>query len=354
MRGVRLKDIYLGIDSGKMATKVAVYIPETDDVRKFSFRTKVSEGYMEDDQPGESTYLSTVNGKTYKVGNSAKTAAELETNKMTDLHKICIQTAIAMCAGTKDTTKAHVALGMPVTDFTNVPKRNEYAAFMLPKETQEVDIKMTGTAPVEHKKFEVVKSLICPESGGLLYLDPAKYQGQTTAIIDIGNLNVNGTYWNSFSIDEDYKFTSEQGGNILMYALADELSSKFGRCDANRVARLLLKPLDERKLVPNNPNPLIEEESKAFITEFLLNHVREIKRQCDTKHWSIDYLDNPLIFIGGTSPLLANEIRQVFGNSVEIYSEPTFANAEGFLARLVANELDIFIGDRFSELKVAS
>lgn len=71
------KNIYLGIDSGKYATKVAAYIPETDEIKTFSFQTRISEGFMEDDQPGEETYLSKIGDKTYKVGNCAKTEAEL-------------------------------------------------------------------------------------------------------------------------------------------------------------------------------------------------------------------------------------------------------------------------------------
>lgn len=108
--------------------------------------------------------------------------------------------------------------------------------------------------------------------------------------------------------------------------------------DDNYVAKVLKQPKDKRKLVPNKPNPEIEEQSKNMIDEYLLNHVKMIKRRCDSKHWSLDFMK--LVFIGGTSALLENEIRDVFGQDVFIPKNPEYANVKGFLRILCAKHLD--------------
>ena len=63
-----------------------------------------------------------------------------------------------------------------------------------------------------------------------------------------------------------------------------------------------------------------------------MNHVRAIKRECDAKHWSLDFMK--IACIGGTTKILANELKLVFGNEIYIPDNPEFANAVGFLKLL--------------------
>jgi plasmid segregation protein ParM len=135
--------------------------------------------------------------------------------------------------------------------------------------------------------------------------------------------------------------TSELGGQILISGLAAELSSAFTRCDERVVGKLLKGPWEERYLHPVSQNPQVEEGSRLLINEYLTDHVKKIRRICDSKGWALDYM--PVTFIGGTSALLRKEISAVFGEEAFIPEKPEIANALGFLRRMVAWEKEILL-----------
>ncbi|MEE1255988.1 MAG: ParM/StbA family protein [Lachnospiraceae bacterium] len=334
-------ETYVAVDSGKYGTKMAVYDVEKGETKKFCFRTKISDGFFEDDAIETATFIAEIDGKVYKIGNGAKQQATLETSKKTETHKITTLAAIAMVVNPHEVDNVHVAIGIPVNEFAVVSKRNEYREYILPDGEIEVKLKTKNEQDPETIKFKIVTKLVCPESSGVLYLNPVKYKNSTTGVLDIGNLNLNGTYWNGFDLDSDYNITDELGGNILISGLSQLLSAEFSRCDENKVASILMKPKEERMLVPTHKNIEVEERSKEIITNFLLQHVREIRRRCDTKHWSLDYMD--LVFIGGTTKLLKNEIIEVFGEEVTIAEEGSYANVLGFLTKLCSRCLNILI-----------
>jgi len=104
---------------------------------------------------------------------------------------------------------------------------------------------------------------------------------------------------------------------------------------------VLLLPPDKRMLVPKTPNPDIEKRSKEYITDYLINYVKDIKKYCDAKHWSLDYMD--LAFVGGTSKIIQNEIKTVFGNNVYFPPNSEYTNVFGFLRRMCAKKLALII-----------
>lgn len=333
---------YLAVDSGKFATKLAVYNPEKEDTKTFQFRTKIGEGSFEDDSLERNTMIVEINGTTYKIGNGATIQAELETTKQSEIHKACTLTAIAMCTSNDEIDDVHVAIGIPVKEWEVVAKRNEYKMFMLPEGEITVAVKTKAEEKPIKKTFRIASRYVFPESMGTLYLDRmAEYTDSTVAVIDIGNLNINCTVWNALELDKEYSLTDELGGNILISGLSQELSAEFGRCDEKTVAKALMQPLEERKLIPNRPNPDVENRSKEMIDKYLLEHVKLIRRRCDAKHWSLDFMK--LMFIGGTSRLLKNEIIKVFGDEVYIPEKPEYANVVGFLRLLCAKTLDTVI-----------
>lgn len=333
---------YIACDSGKFATKLATYNPKTENIKLFKFRTKSGTGSFEDDSLERNTMIVEINGQTYKIGNGASTQAELNTSKQSEIHKICTLTAIAMCTSNDEVDNVHVAIGIPVKEWEVVEKRNAYKKYMLPEGEISVVIKAKAEDEPIKKTFNIVSRYVFPESMGALYLDKmGDYMDNTAAVIDIGNLNINCTLWNALELDKDYSLTDELGGNILIAGLSQELSAKFGRCDENHVAKLLTLPREQRYLRPNNPNPEVEKKSKQLVDEYLLKHVKEIRRKCDAKHWSLDFME--LVFIGGTSQLLKDEIKQVFGNAAHIPENPEYANVIGFLRILCAKTLDKII-----------
>jgi plasmid segregation protein ParM len=336
-------DRYLAIDSGKNATKVAIYDPEKNSTKKLAFLTKIGDGDFSDDSIESGTFLAEMDGKVYKVGKGAKFNAELETSKMTDIHKICTLSAIAMCLNADEENTVHVAIGIPVKEFENVEKRNAYRNFILPDGEISVKLKPKNGEEPKTVKFTIKTKLVAPESSGVLYLNPTKFQNTTTATVDIGSLNVNGSYWSGFDLDSEFSMTGELGSQILIAGLAQELSAEFSRCDEKLVASILRQPLDKRHLTPIRQNPEVEQRSAEFIHKYLVEHVRKIKALCNAKNWSLDYME--LVFIGGTSKMLENELYEVFGHEIYIAPDPVYANVLGFLTKLCSKTLKIVIPD---------
>lgn len=321
---------FIAIDSGKYATKIATYDDKEDKVVVGKFRTKISPGNFLDDALETSTVIAEYDGKIFKIGNGALQEAELNTSKASEIHKISVLTAIAMNVSDNEVDDVHAAIGIPVKEWENVEKRNEYKHYILPDEMVEMKIMLKSETEPITKRFRIVSKHVYPESQGALFLKSvAPYSNDTVGVIDIGNLNINGTCWTMRELDRQYSLTDELGGNILISGLSQELSAAFSRCDENYVAKVLKQPKDKRMLVPNRPNPEIESSSKALIDEYLINHIKQIKRRCDSKHWSLDFMT--LVFIGGTSDLLVNEIKSVFGDDVIIPNKPEYANVAGFL-----------------------
>ena len=109
---------YIGVDSGKFATKVAEYDPKTETIRKFSIRTKASEGDFRDDAIEAHTVIVDINGQPLKVGNGARgDGAALDTDKKTDIHKMCVMTALATLASAKEKDENKIAQTLKAMPF---------------------------------------------------------------------------------------------------------------------------------------------------------------------------------------------------------------------------------------------
>lgn len=301
---------YVAVDSGKYATKYAYYDEKKKEILKSKFRTKISPGRMDDDEIEAGTFIAEIEGKVYKIGKGASQEAELETTKKTEIHRICTLAALAIYASDKEEDLFHVAVGIPVLNYEDRESKLEYKKYILPElkyddkksketgtitynpsDTVEVKLKLTSDSVPVIKRFRIASKRVCPESSGVLYLDPIRFADGTTAVLDLGNLNINGTCWNNFEYDKESSITDELGGNILISGLSKKLTTEFSRCDTTFTARILRKPLEDRKLVPINKNPEIEERSKKVIHDYLYNHVKAIKRECDAKHWSLDFMN---------------------------------------------------------------
>lgn len=322
-------EIFVAVDSGKYATKVALYNPESGETQAFKFRTKMSPGNFNDDALETSTVIVEIGGKVYKIGNGAVSEAALETSKASEIHRICTLTAIAMCVGNQP-CDVHAAIGIPVKEWENVDKRVEYKQFILPDGEIKMMLMTKNDVPPTECCFNIVSKHVYPESQGALFLKKiAPLSNGTVAVMDFGNLNINCTCWNHRELDRQYSITDELGGNILISGLSQELSAEFSRCDETYIAKVLKQPRKDRCLRPNRPNTGIEESSRKMIDDYLINHVKAIRRKCDAKHWSLDYMT--IVFIGGTSDLLRDEIMQVFGELSYIPPHPEYANVAGFL-----------------------
>jgi plasmid segregation protein ParM len=300
------------------------------------FRTKASKGYFEDDAIESDTVIAEIEGQVLKIGTGALTEAETSTSKKTDIHKWCTLLAIARECSADEVDNVHVAIGIPVKDYEDVLSRNEYREFILPDGEITVRYKEASEAPVITKTFRIVSRDVLPETLGALFVEGYNPIA-STGVIDIGHLNVNLTAYVGTEIDKKYSLTDVLGGNNLVTGLAQELSSAFSLCDEKTVAMVLAREGKDRCLKTVNPNPELEARSKEIIDEYLLNHVREIRRKCDAKRWPVDFMN--FVAIGGTSYVLRNEIHEVFGKNVLIPDQPEYANAKGFLRIMVGKRL---------------
>lgn len=330
---------YIAVDTGKYNTKLSAFDLKTKKLSQMKFRTKMSEGTFEDDMFEKGTFIVQYDdGPVYKVGHGGRNEPEMETSKKSEHHRICTASAVAMACGCGEHPDVRIAIGIPLK-VCNIPEeRLDYKKYILgePGEKHTVRIKTNCNGPVYTSVFTFSKTLVYPEGIGVLYEYPSRLDGPT-GIIDIGNLNTNYLYCDSFLLNDEGCHTNEMGGKILITGLSGALTGELGtRVDEAITASTLLKPYDKRCLVSNKGNRELDIKSKGVIDRYLLEHVRAIKQTCDAKHWPLEFMN--IVCMGGTSRLLQHEIFEVFGEDTFIPDAPEFVNAKGFLRKLCADD----------------
>ena len=327
--------IYIAVDCGKYDTKTACF--NQTEVKRSKFRTKLSPGIFEDDMLKKGTMIVQVDGaEIYTFGYGAGAEPAMETTKKTEVHRTATLAAIAQALGPGKHAEVCVAIGVPLDICANPAERMAYKEFILGKDgdTHTVRWKKESEGPVYETVFTIKKRYVYPEGCGVLWLYPERCIG-SAAVIDIGNLNTNCIYAESLNPEDEMCFTGELGGKVLIAGLAGALSADLGsRVAETMVAQALLKKGEERRLVSAKANKEVEERSRKIIADYALSHVKMIKQQCDVHHWPLDFCQ--IVAVGGTSKLLQDELKEVFGETLFIPENSEYANAEGFLRRMCA------------------
>ena len=346
---------FIAIDSGKFATKVAEYNKKLDVVKKYSIRTKVSEGDFRDDAIEKNTYIAEIDGVVYKVGNGARgQGAELITDKKTETHRICVLTVLAMMASSNEKDTINVAIGLPANEWANVSKRMDFKDYILPEGEISVKLKRDSKSEVVTKTFTIGRRYVYPESIGGLFADEMYGMITPTSIvgvIDLGNLNLNASYWQGVELIMDKSITADLGGALLIQELAQELSSHITPTEEMIAANILKS---EEKMLPVGFGITKEqaEESKALVKRVLLEHAKEIKRQCNSRKWSLDLMR--VVAIGGTSKDIEAELKEVFSN-ILVLPNSEYCNVLAFLRIMCAQDpgvgKEISISDKPKEDK---
>ena len=343
------ENIYMAVDAGKYNTKVSMYDGSGKPLL-IKFRTKISEGDFEDDMFGRGTFIVQIDdGPVYKVGQEAKNEPALETSKRSEIHHVCTMAGAALAlSGKKEAVKVDIVTGIPLQICGITRERLEYKKFILgePGIQHRVKIKTECNGSVSEIRFSFDRQLVYPEGIGALYEYPSRLNGPT-GIIDIGNLNTNHLYCDSFLINDEGCFTDEMGGKVLIAGLAATLSSELGtRVDDNMAASVLRRPYEKRALVSMRGDKALEEKSRKVIDSYLKDHVLAIKQRCDTRHWPMEFMN--IVCMGGTTKLLSKEIFEVFGKETFIPEDPEYVNVKGFLKKLCADS-GIDIGGRVND-----
>lgn len=329
---------FIAVDTGNFGTKVSEYEKAKNSVRTFSIRTRISEGDFRDDAIEACTVIAEIDGVTYKVGNGARgDGAQLATDKKSEQYKLCLLTALATLASPDEKDEINVAMGLPAKEWAIVSKRMDFKEYMLPEGEYEVKFKKSSTAPVQKKVFTIKSKFAYPESIGPLMADELLYDITPTSIVgvlDIGNLNLNATFWQGMELLQDKSITAELGGSILIQELSQELSGNITYCDEMITANILKS---EDRCLPSNGNLTNEqiEQSKQIIKRVLRDHAEKVKRYTRARNWPLDVMK--IVAIGGTSKDIESELKEVFGNIV-VLQNPTYSNSLGYL-RLMCQTL---------------
>lgn len=211
-----------------------------------------------------------------------------------------------------------VAIGCPLSVFENPESKEAYKKYMFPD--RQIEIKVNETT----KKLTILSVIVFPESSGIIYLD-RKYESMSAGIIDIGGLNVNACVYNKTMPIICTLFTENLGSNVLAQNLKNALATKYGEDIPQWMMEDILR---DGYVVDNMESSGIREGSKEFIADFKKKHIESIIKKCEANGWNLRL--TRLVFTGGTSELLRNEILQVIPGAI-ICEEPEKVNVRGFL-----------------------
>lgn len=303
----------IAIDSGKFATKAVMQKADGSE-RFISFRTKMQETARTDVQ-GKS-FIVEFGGKRYLLGEQAEVISS-KTTKAEELHRIAAYTALAQLADSGDDIV--VVIGCPLSVYENAESKKQYKEYMFP--TRQIDIKVNEMT----KHLNVVSTIVLPESSGVIYLEQELCEKAAVGVIDIGGLNVNCCVYNKTVPVLSTLYTDNLGSNVLMQDLKNALAIKYNEDIPDW---MMEDVLTQGYLTDNMSSDGIRPGSKEFIREFKKNHINKIIHKCEANGWNLR--TTRLIFSGGTSELLKEEIKSVLPGAT-ILAEPAKANVRGFL-----------------------
>ena len=309
----------IAIDSGKYLTKAAMRRADGSN-SLMAFRTKVDESNMDGSRilnPRE-THLVKFGGVYYVVGEGARRSDVKEITKASAIHKVAVYTAIALLVDSGDTVNC--VLGCPLSVFKSRDAVTEYQNYIMPQ-GQQVNIEVDGMT----KTFVIKSSIVLPEGIGTILLNPKKYGKGIVGVIDMGGLNCNcALFRNTFPVP-DSMFTNNFGGNDLNIAIRRKLQTLLGT--------ELMDELLEQDILQGY-DLADEAESRRVISECKEAQVTKVLDACMEAGWNVRSM--PLVFTGGTSYLLRDEIARLVptASAEDILPDVRFANVLGFLTAI--------------------
>jgi len=322
---------YISVDSGKYATKGIMRISRGDSsVNEMSYKSKrfLTRIDTEDVDFGllgnDNTHFVCYNGVRYRVGDGAMNESYFET-KQEEIHKICTYTMIALF-GVNNGDSVVLGIGCPLSIFKNKRARIEYQRFMS-NNHEPVSLTVDG----KRYTFVIDKCVVFPESAGVVYVNYDKYRNRTVGVIDIGGLNTNCCVYQNIAPLVETVFTTRLGGKVMSKSLRDTLNSSLN----------LSTPLTEYQMPEIMKNGYVydrrdvarQTKSKKIIHDYRIKHIQEIYDNCVAHNWAVDNMD--IVFVGGTSLLLKEEIKEVFGvDDTYFYDNADMLNALGFVMAL--------------------
>ncbi len=303
----------LSVDSGKYATKACIE-RSSGNVETLKFLTRMD---IEKENLGDSdSYSVLYEGTKYLIGRQASNW-DPSRSKKSEIHKVATYTAIANLVANGD--HVNIGIGCPLSIYMNPSSRKAYKEYIVPQGKQ-IDI----TINRKHTTFTIKRSFVFPESSGVIYLNQDEYASDTVGVIDIGGLNANCCIYENMipKADVNSMFTLDEGGHILTNRIKSELESN---CDVS-LSDILMNKILKDGFMHSNP-----EKSAEIIRKCKRDHVQKIFNECKKNGWPVENMK--IVFIGGTSALLSEEIEQIFPwiDLQTCIEYGDCANARGFL-----------------------
>nr|WP_297704062.1 ParM/StbA family protein [uncultured Butyrivibrio sp.] len=314
-----MRIVNLAVDSGKYATKLA--LANNGVIIHQSIRTKMDEGVSKMDfSKQSSTYEVEFEGERYLLGEQAETMSA-DTKKDQPMHKIATYVMIALNTGNGD--HVNLAIGCPLSVYGNKTARNLYKEYIAKNNTT-VNIRVDGRP----RMFVIDKVYVYPESSGIIYLNSSKYANKTVGVIDIGGLNANCCIYKQLVPQPtETMFTAKSGGNMLTQNIIKTLESVCNGGD--QIGEYMYDQIMQDGVLEGHP------ESADIIKEKKLEHVKHLFEDCQHHKWSPNV--TPIVFTGGTSKCLKDEIATVFklADLDNLDNEAEYKNVDGFLMQML-------------------
>ena len=313
----------MSVDSGKYETKAAM-MASPGNIKHLSFKTQMSESVEKFCNDTGKSYSIEFEGNQYLLGEQARMQS-FDRSKQSILHKIATYTAVSnmMKASGSNGDSINLAIGCPLSIYINKDARKHYKDYIAPSGGK-ISIKVND----EDHSFTILKSVVYPESSGVIYLNKERYENDLVGVIDIGGLNANCCIYDNLvpKSGSDAMFTLEMGGNILTSNIMTKLESEF----ETEIGTILYEKVMRDGFIKKNP-----EASAKRIAELKKAHVIDILTECKRHKWSTDNMD--IVFTGGTAKLLKDEIQEVFPTAIldHLDNEASFKKADGFLKQML-------------------
>lgn len=313
----------ISLDPGKDSTKFEG-INKGEDLenihpQKFLSRLyNLDNGFIEVED--ESSYKVVFENKEFIVGKQGGDMKNFETSKENPLHKICSYTAITrfLKPSTKD-NKIFLVLACPITVLQSETAKQSYKEFI------------KGSGPIKinvndkNYEFEIEDIMLKAEGSGIRYLMPELFKEKKIGVLDFGGLNMTFTLFTDGSCANPQKdrFAEEFGAVQLINYVADSLTEHNGK--GNRINVTIAEEALTRGFGLNFGKR--DESTIPFIKKAKERFLDEACQQIARRGISLSDLDN-IIFVGGTTQHLVNEISDKLPNSI-IASNSQYTTVEG-------------------------
>lgn len=298
-----MKKYVLSADIGKYETEVVGRDLDgsKEDVKVVALRTKMynlADGYI--DVEGNS-HLVKLNGEEYIVGEQGQSKSD-DTTKTQFLHQLCCYTAITQFLepGSKD-NKIYMTLACPLSVLLIQKAKEEYKRFIKGDGTIKI------TVDSEDYEFTIEDITIKAEGAGIMYLEPKLFVEKSTAIVDLGGLNMGFSLYNNRVCKKEDRFIEECGTDRLLELVREQLSIfKKGNLIDKDIAE---KALNEGGLKKAGKLDL---DSIEYVERAKENYFKEVMAHIKAHKFDVDVFDS-VVFVGGTS----QHIKSYITNALE-------------------------------------